>query len=69
MKILTKLLSNRLASHMNDLVNESQTATRVLFYNIVTAQEVLFKVKKNKSKGILLKIDLEKAFDRLNGDF
>lgn len=57
---------------MNDLVNESQTAYipgRVLFENIVTAREVSFQVKKNKSKGILFKIDLEKAFDRLNWDF
>lgn len=57
---------------MNSLIHPNQTAYvlgRVIFDNIIRAQETLFQVKRNKTKGILLKIDLEKTFDRQNWDF
>lgn len=57
---------------MNFLIDSSQTTYikgRVIFDNIVCAQEVLFQVKRNKSKRILLELDFEKAFDMINWDF
>jgi hypothetical protein len=54
---------------MNYLIDYSQTAFikgRSIFDNIISAQEILFQVRQNKIKGILLKLDFKKVFDRVN---
>jgi Reverse transcriptase (RNA-dependent DNA polymerase) len=57
---------------VNSLIDPSQTAYmqgRSIFDNIIYAQEILFQTRKTKSKGIMLKLDFVKAFDRINWDY
>jgi Reverse transcriptase (RNA-dependent DNA polymerase) len=71
-KVISKLLANRLTPIMDQLIDHSQTTFikgRSIFDNIISAQEILFQVRKNKTKGILFKIDFEKAFDKVNWDY
>jgi hypothetical protein len=54
---------------MDNLIDPSQTAYiqgRSILDNIVCAQKILFQVRKTKAKGILLKLDFVKVFDRIN---
>jgi Reverse transcriptase (RNA-dependent DNA polymerase) len=54
------------------LIDESQTAfikSRNIQDNIICAQKTLFKIRKNKNKGILFKADFEKTFDSVNWMF
>ncbi|KAA3471264.1 Retrovirus-related Pol polyprotein LINE-1 [Gossypium australe] len=69
-KILSKVIVNRLKLVMPILVAKNQTCFvggRHLMDNIVIAQEVirLMRVQKGKKGWITIKIDLEKAYDRL----
>jgi Reverse transcriptase (RNA-dependent DNA polymerase) len=70
-KIITKLLSNRLAPVMDKLISPTQTTYIKginIMDNVVVTTEVLHYVKK-KIKCILFKIDFEKTFDKFNWDF
>jgi hypothetical protein len=54
---------------MDKLVGKTQTGFikgRNIADNIVCTQETLYYVRKNKIKGILFKLNFEKAFDRVN---
>ena len=71
-KIITKLLANRLALVMDSIIDPSQTAYikgRFILDNVVCAHEVLHQVKIKKQKGVLFKLDFEKAFDHVHWDF
>ncbi|XP_073051702.1 uncharacterized protein [Primulina eburnea] len=72
--ILTKTMTNRLKSVMPDLIRPYQSSFvqgRQISDNIIVYQEVLHSMrKKSGAKGyMVIKIDLEKAFDRLSWDF
>jgi Reverse transcriptase (RNA-dependent DNA polymerase) len=57
---------------MNILIDYTQInfiQRRNIHDNIICAQEILFKVRKSKEKGIMIKIDFEKAFDSVNWNF
>jgi Reverse transcriptase (RNA-dependent DNA polymerase) len=71
-KIITKLLTDRLATVMDSLIDSTQTAYIkgcLIMDNVVCAHEVLHQVRLSKSKNVLFKIDFEKVFDRVNWDF
>jgi hypothetical protein len=71
-KIFTKVLTNRLAKIIDRLISYHQSAFirgRFILESVVTAHEVIHEVHKNKDKGLVLKLDYEKAYDKVNLDF
>ncbi|XP_048555987.1 uncharacterized protein LOC125536777 isoform X1 [Triticum urartu] len=69
-KIIAKSLANRLKHHLPDYIDQAQQAFiegRRISDNIIIAQEIAhsFSLKSWKYDAFMLKIDLAKAFDRL----
>jgi hypothetical protein len=57
---------------MNFLISPNQTAFikgRYILESVVSAHEVIHSVSHGKQKGSILKLDYEKAFDKVNLDF
>lgn len=70
-KTITKLIVNRLQHLLPDLIGPHQTSFvpgRHITENIIVAQEIIHSMKHKKGqKGwMAIKVDLEKAYDRLN---
>jgi Reverse transcriptase (RNA-dependent DNA polymerase) len=68
-KIISKILTNKLARIIDKLIDNTQTAFikgRCIYNNIICAQKVLHQVRLTKAKGIMLKLDFEKTFDNVN---
>ena len=73
-KIITKMISNRLRPVMGKLVGQHQCsfiAGRQSSDNIIIAQEVIhsMRIKKGQTGWLAVKVDLEKAYDRLDWSF
>lgn len=71
-KILLKVLASRLACHLDCIVGDTQTGFmrgRQAAESIMTVKEVVHSLQKNRSKGMVLKLDFEKAFDSVNWEF
>jgi hypothetical protein len=73
-KIIAKCIANRLKPHLPDYIHPTQQAFiegRRISNNIIIAQEIThsFSLSSWKHKGFMLKIDLAKAFDRLEWNF
>lgn len=71
-KLLTKVLANRVNTVINKLVDEVQSAFisgRQIAESIFQVSEVCHSLKSKGCKGLVLKIDFEKAFDSINWDF
>ncbi|XP_021605634.1 uncharacterized protein LOC110610068 [Manihot esculenta] len=73
-KLVTKVLINRLKDVLSSLIGLEQSSFvpgRQIIDNIVVFQEVLHTMRTFKRSGsfMAIKIDLEKAYDRLNWDF
>ncbi|KAH1081880.1 hypothetical protein J1N35_021641 [Gossypium stocksii] len=73
-KVITKTIVIRLCQAMQKLVKQNQSsfiAGRNISDNIVIAQEVIHTMKSIKSKKgwMVVKVDLEKAYDRIRWDF
>jgi hypothetical protein len=69
-KIIAKSLANRLKMHLPDYIHPSQQAFiegRRISNNIIVSQEIAhsFSLTSYKSHDFMLKIDLAKAFDRI----
>jgi hypothetical protein len=69
MKIITKILANRLALRMNEIVSTAQNAfiqKRSIHDNFLYVQRVIRKLHKNRKPALFVKLDVSKAFDSLN---
>jgi len=73
-KIIAKSLANRLKHHLPGYINQAQlafVAHRHISSNVIITQEIIhsFNLKTYKQPSFILKIDLAKAFDRLEWNF
>lgn len=71
-KIFTKVLTNRLAKVLQRLIARNQSAFlkgRYILESVVTTHEVLHSIHSSKRQGLVLKLDYEKALDKVNLDF
>ncbi|XP_021857652.1 uncharacterized protein [Spinacia oleracea] len=74
-KVVSKCLTNRLKQLMNDLVGPYQNAfvpKRLMGDNCLLAHEIMTYIKKQKkgyNRYAILKIDMNKAYDRVSWDF
>lgn len=68
-KIISKIWANRLAPKLPELVGEYQMGFikgRIILNGIVVIHEIIHQVKKENKKILLLKLDFEKAYYRVN---
>ena len=71
-KLIAKVLANRLKKVMSRLVNKAQNAFvegRQILDASLIANEVIDSMMRRKEKGILCKLDVEKAYNKLNWKF
>ncbi|WOH11192.1 hypothetical protein DCAR_0830672 [Daucus carota subsp. sativus] len=72
LKLLTKVMATRLSAHMHNLVSEQQSAFikgRQITDGILITSEVVSLLQQDKIRGLVFKIDFEKAFDRVKWSF
>ncbi|WOH13938.1 hypothetical protein DCAR_0933451 [Daucus carota subsp. sativus] len=72
LKLLTKVMANRLKPFMPHLVSQHQTAFikgRQITDGILITSELVALLKNQKTSGLIFKIDFEKAFDRVKWDY
>jgi hypothetical protein len=71
-KIFTKVLANRLSLVAGKVISSSQSAFlpgRNILEGVVILHETLHEINRKKQKGIILKLDFEKAYDKVNWGF
>jgi hypothetical protein len=71
-KIFTKVLTKRLSSLVDKLISKSQTAFipgRFILEGVITLHEILHELRLKKTKGVILKLDFEKAYDKVHWSF
>jgi len=71
-KCFTKVLTNRIVPIATKIIGESQTGFvkgRNILDGVVVLHEVLHELSRSKKKGLVLKIDFEKAYDRVHWSF
>lgn len=74
MKIITKIIANRLRPLLDKIVSHNQhafVASRSIFDSTVICNEIIqsFKHKKGEKGWMALKLDFDKAYDRVNWFF
>ena len=71
-KIFTKVLTNRLSLVANKVIRPSQTAFipgRHILEGVVILHETLHEMHRKKNSGVILKLDFEKAYDKVKWPF
>jgi hypothetical protein len=65
-------MTNRISNVANRLVASNQTTfikMRYILESVVIAHEVIHSVHQSKQEGFILKVDYEKAYDKVNWKF
>lgn len=68
-KLVTKTLTIRLKGVADKLIHSTQTAfmkNRNIMSGIMCLHEILHETKRRKEVGVILKLDFEKAYDKVN---
>jgi len=71
-KVFAKALNNRLIKLADRLICPNQTTFikgRFILESVVAAHEIIHDIHRNKESDIILKLDYEKAYDRVSWDF
>eukprot|EP00253_Pinus_taeda_P034931 PITA_34931 len=71
-KLVSKIIANRLKNILTDIIPENQGGFikgRKILDNIVLVQEAVHPSCQRNEKGIVIKLDLTNAFDRVRHDF
>lgn len=71
-KCFTKVLTNRLVLVAKKIIGKNQTGFikgRNFLEGVMVLHEVLHELHRSKARGLILKIDFEKAYDRSDGIF
>jgi len=71
-KIMAKILANRIKPLLNRLISSNQggfVEGRHILDNVIQVQEIIHSSQKRKEKGMLIKLDMANAFDRVNQPF
>jgi retron-type reverse transcriptase len=69
MKIITKIMANRLAPRMNEIISSAQNAfiqNRSIHDNFLYVQRMIMNLHKKGNPALFAKLDISKAFDTLN---
>jgi hypothetical protein len=67
-----KAITNRIAPIGNRIIAQNQTAFikgRYIIKSVVAAHEVIHATHSRKEKGLVFRIDYEKAYDRVSWEF
>jgi hypothetical protein len=68
-KIITKVISMRLKPILPYIISKEKVGYlegRKIMDNVILAHEVIHSLKTTRTSGMLIKLDLSKAFDRIN---
>jgi hypothetical protein len=71
-KIFSRLLTERITPIADNIISPSQTTFirgRNILEGVVVLHEVIHELKRSGKKGVLFKIDFEKAYDKVRWDF
>ena len=71
-KLASKIITERLKKVMNSIVHSDQTCGvvgRTIFSNLALLRDALDMIDKTNEPGILISLDQEKAFDRVDHEF
>lgn len=71
-KIITKVMANRLKLILASLISSEQSGfveERQISDGIILVHEILHSIKLKKISGMLVKLDIAKAYDKLNWQF
>jgi hypothetical protein len=71
-KWFTKVLTMRLTPYAEKLISNTQTAFipgRYILEGVIILHEIVHELRVKKMKGIVLKLDFQKAYDKVQWDF
>jgi hypothetical protein len=71
-KGITKILNSRLSLMAKEVIGPNQTGfvkERNILEGVLILHEVIHELKRSKMRGVVLKIDFEKAYDKVRWDF
>jgi hypothetical protein len=71
-KLLTKVIARRLKPILPTIISLEQSGYvegRQIMYSVILAHEVIHSLQKTKTPGMLLKLDLSKAFDKISWQY